>query len=758
MRQTYNYVAPKVPRKSILKAYVNVDPSSQQSSSSSQAPNGDDANATRSMDITQDYSAPAHDNNPRKSIGGRRVGFSRESHVRLFDPRRRSSTQSPRSSLPTSAAPPAQSNENDYPGQKAQRRRSSLRYSMAGSEDMDMTTVMEPGAFQARGSAILDEEFDFDDEDEEYGNDDMEVTEVIHGELARKRSLSMGGRQPQESPSVDQSFEGDESRSDIGNQSTQSFASDSASERSHIMEFTIPLGQSLRPAQKDDVWLALKQMTHSGGEASEPEESFEEDSSQHEEREMDLDDAMDRLRRARDSLPLSESQEIQDNGPHEDSFTNTEDSFNDDNEDELDGNKTLNLSRVLGRPSIGLNSRMSMGYGSNMDESEIYGNIVATQSTPRQSLAPQSQPPQPQEAPVPAPQPQQPRKSLVFQPPPADVVPQPAAPVGQPRKSTGAFTPRASSPSKSNPETPSKAKPKPTFSAAFAPPVTRPSPKKPAPVPSASATTPAKRPRSSTQDGVEDMEIDQPSPAKRQALASKWLDAAEAPKQKSPSLSPIADKTAPIASPRPLSPAKKAPFLQSSVTGNASSELSGARSALRRPSGYFAKRKSMAVSFNVPIQEPAPSVARSSTKKKPGIGMGRASMGSAPVNPWKRVEKPTEPTTSDKVSRAQETNEQLEVENNVQATAPEESASRNPTRNSPTPNRALLEEPRHLEHVEPSPQTEQIPDVDDVAEMPDPEAELSGRMDVDTDATQQWREGVEQAEYEEEEEVVNINI
>ncbi len=324
---------------------------------------------------------------------GRRVSFFNASFVRMYDPKRKASSGN--------AAPDggpdthvAQSNENDYPGNVSRRRRSSVRHSMAGSEDMDMTTIMQPGAFQPKGSAILDEEFEFDDDDDaDYGDDDMEVTEAIQGHFSRKRSLSMGGRQPLaevESTSAAQSFAEDNTRSDIGNDSMRSDATSEQS--SFMMDFTVPLGQSLRPAEKDDVWLALKQMTHSGDQPAEPESSFEEEEFQHRNDEMPLDDAVERLLRARDSLPLSGPLEIDnDHEPQDDTFTETEDSFNDD-DDELDGNKTLNLSKVLGRPSIGLNSRMSMGYGSNMDESEVYGNMaIPSHSTPRHSLAPLEQ-------------------------------------------------------------------------------------------------------------------------------------------------------------------------------------------------------------------------------------------------------------------------------------------------------------------------------------------------------------------------------
>lgn len=125
----------------------------------------------------------------------------------------------------------------------------------------------------------------------------MDITEAIRGDFVHKRSLSLGIRQPLSQISsipAPTSDDGDRSQSDIGNESTQS---DATSEQSLAMEFTIPLGQSLRPADQDQAWLALKEATHSGNNASQPELSSGD--------EMNLDDAMSRLRRARDSMSLA---------------------------------------------------------------------------------------------------------------------------------------------------------------------------------------------------------------------------------------------------------------------------------------------------------------------------------------------------------------------------------------------------------------------------------------------------------------------
>ncbi|CAA7258736.1 unnamed protein product [Cyclocybe aegerita] len=721
------------PRKSILKASVNVlnlESSSQPSTQQSQSTD----DATGSMEETMDFTAPIHDNSSRKSFG-RRVSFASHSHVRMFEPNHTNSTGSPQSS-PSSvpeASSPSQgpTDENDYPGQNSRPRRSSARFSMAGSEDMDLTTVIAPGGFQ-RGSAILDEEFDDFDYDQSYGANDMDVTKAIHGDFARKRSLSMGVRQPLAQLSAEDS---NESHSDVGNESVQSEgASEAMSEESQAMEFTIPLGQSLRPPpEKDEAWLALKQMTHSGNEPTDPDTSSED---VHGEDEMDLDNAMARLRRARDSLPLIQ---VPLQETHDESFTSTEDSFDEGN----DGNKTLNLSQVLGRASLGANSRMSTGYQeSNMDESEVYGNIGAVaQPTPRHSLDPQQRA-EPEQVTAPLTTPT--LSSSVFRPPPPDANPKPSTSTAQhaPKLTTPtpfSFTPRAPSPSKSRPtssESPSKAKPKPTFSAAFAPPVSRPSPKKPA-APTQSHDPPAKRPHSTQTADLEHMDVDKPSPAKKQTLVSKWQDATEKP----PS---IAATPASASKPRPLSPSKKvlfeAPYSESAQA------TSRPPSALRRPSGYFAKRKSLAVGFSVP-SESTQTVMPSSPKKKAGIGLGRVSLGSAPADAWTRFDKDAGSGVLDKPVSQKGKEKEVEAAHSVRETTRQATAVPSPTRGSPAPTRVAAPTPAPRE-LTPEPQ-HSASIVRSVVEAPEV-AELSQDIEVDTDATQQWREGVQQSEFVEE--------
>ena len=656
------------------------------------------------MEVTQDYTTPVHDNTSRKSLG-RRVSFASHSHVRVFEKDHTNSTGSPQSSpAPASPDGPADvTNENDYPRQSSHQRRSSTRYSLAQSEDMDLTSVI-PGTFQPGGSAILDEDFG------DY-NDDMDVTEVIRGDFARKRSLSLGIRQPlAQIPSIPApiSDDADRSQSDIGNESIQS---DATSEQSQAMEFTVPLGQSLRPADQNQAWLALKQATHSGNNSSEAELSSDD--------EMNLDDAMSRLKRARDSM-LAQPNIGQNEEPQDGSFTSTNDSFEDD------GNKTINLSQALGRASMGQgDSRLSMGYqDSDMDESEVYGAIALAKRTPRQSMAPSTSVVQP-------PAPQQPPKFLVFRPPPSnEVSKQPVASNSSDKVTVPvpfSFTSQVPLSSKSNPpstDTPSKIKPKPTFSAAFAPPVSRPSPKK-ATTSMEPHSSPNKRPRSIIDD-VENQDVDKPSPPKRQVLSGKSLAGPTS------TLQPSNHK------PKPLSPSKKAPFqLPSPAAPDPTSRPS---SASKRPSGYYAKRKSLVVGFIAPPSNATSTAAAPvSPKKKPGIGLGRASLGSGPSNAWARFNKDAEQVVG--------STSKVEKEPEADREAAREASSPIPTGSSPNSN-----SPKTQVELE-----ELVTEPTQMAEPLDVE-EPSRTMGIDIDATQQWREGVQQDDQYEEDAVCSKSV
>ncbi|KAE9409332.1 hypothetical protein BT96DRAFT_589161 [Gymnopus androsaceus JB14] len=158
--------------------------------------------------------------------------------------------QHPSDDDPLPAPAPVVNDENAYPG--ANRRRSSVRKSIAASEDMDVTSA-SAGAFiadDADNSALLDQEMDFDD-------GDMDMTQTFSSNLQRRSSVGAAIRAPlsQINPSTNQ----DESLT-----SEQSFAS-SDGDRSEPMEFTVPLNRPLRPpANQDEAWLQLVRATHSG--------------------------------------------------------------------------------------------------------------------------------------------------------------------------------------------------------------------------------------------------------------------------------------------------------------------------------------------------------------------------------------------------------------------------------------------------------------------------------------------------------------
>ena len=691
------------------------------------------------MDMTQDYHAKIHDNTSRKSLG-RRVSFADHAHVRIFekpDTNHTNSTGSPQSSpvVDPSSHQNVVTDENAYhrPTPVAGQHYSSVRYTVMHrkTEDMDLTSVGPltfPISSGTAGSAILDEEFDYDDVD-----DDMEVTEVIKAELLRKRSLSLGGRQPPSQVgssilSADESSDDlEETRSSIGNDST---TSDTLSERSQAMEFTIPLNQSLRPpAYKDEVWLALRRATHSGNTPIEPVPTSDDDQDYPANNGMNLGDAVQRLMRARDSLshPSHNEENIPDDmvqhPPHDESFSSINDSFE---AEANDGDRTMNISKVLDRASLNdvANARKSMGYqDSTMDESEIYATLAPKGSSiPRSSLLQQN---------LGGPSGQQLFKPSVFQPPPDGVDTQPPSATGQTKQATTpisfSFTPKASAfPSKSKPSTskldsPAKKKIKPVFSAAFAPPVTRPSPKKIASFSNSLQTN--KRPRD------EDVENNS-SPAKSQALAEKCLGGLVDAPMESLAAAMVTNTTRR----KPLSPSRKALFQAPVVTTSAPQTAP----AVRRPSGYYARRKSLApvpsIIPNKGIEDVLATV--KSPKKKLGSGIGRDSVGSTPVIARDRA---SASQKGKETSKAGEVDNLIVLPSTREAT--QQSAVSSPTREwliptSPRVNSAAL-------LVQPSTTTSVI----DFSTIVTTGFGDDEEADMDVDATEQWREGVEQGVY-----------
>jgi len=543
------------------------------------------------MDTTQDL-RPSQPNATRKSLGARRVSFAYNVDVLVIPGRRSNKGESgnpiPHDSLPVSGAPhQAPTNENIYLGPSNNRRRSSARYSIAHSEDMDLTSVA-PSAFPPMDhSAIADEEFDYDD------NSGMDMTEVIHGDLIRKRSLSMGTRLPLSQISyttyqepLQQSFEEDDSQAD----------SEATSDQSQLMEYTIPLNASFRtPAQHDETWLALRQATHSGDTPIEPElssDDFESSNIVHAGDGMDLDDAVQRLMRARKSLPSIPSIPANEPGgtiygqPQDETFSSMEGGFEDD------GNRTINVSKVFGRPST---DGLRIGMESTMEETEAYGAIAR--------VANSTLPPTPSNEATEALENSAP---TVFKPLPSDRPPVFSAPsqphqIATPKQIS--FPPKEPAlpqvpTSRLRPSSPSKTKPilQPQFPISSKPPVAS-SHKRPLP---------------------NDDTVSRPSPFKQVAAAMHRPASVD-------------NGTSAQPSPKRLSPSKKAPFQVPGTRNTVSRPL-----ALRRPSGYLARRKSLGVGLSSHEETHLP--ARSSPKKKTGLGLGRASLGSGSSDAWTRFD------------------------------------------------------------------------------------------------------------------------
>ena len=598
----------QAPRKSILKAYVPED--------------GDDA--TQSMDITRDY---RQDNPTRKSLG-RRVSFANHAHVRLFEvpEHNTNSTASPQSSPaaePEPDTPRATNDENVYPGAQRSRRRSSARHSMAFSEDggeasMDMDsddTGLSPSAFFRAGTeASINDEFD--DVDDPCDGDDMDVTEVVPRNIVRKRSLSFGvSRQPLANLSIPQSstsLHGDrqdvsDETSYVEEESAQSQSFTSEGDVSQPMEFTVPL---IRPPEPpSEAWLALRSATHSGNTPYIPSSDDDGEGDGDDVQEMELTDAVSRLQAARVSLGLGEAGG-EEGG--EDSFISTEDSFMDEDvHNGEDGNQTVNVTQLMRRVSIGqsADSTVTSFFSSqeqskeeaiNQAVSELPPSVPLTGSQEIYPAVPESPPP----ATIPAdPQAVYPEIPTDDDPvasaatlgesisssdiPPVFSVPQPTVPEAQsvpfenlPRSTVVpdalnfAFTPKLRAPAstiRSRSSSPAKVPASPRkFSAAFAPPVTRPSPQK------------------RVNDTLGTHHVAQPSPAKRPAGTERL------------SITPGRGTGAArvLLSPSKTSPLKLAPFHVEEQPGVGPSKRTSV--GFRRPSGYFAQRKSLGNVFPDP--------------------------------------------------------------------------------------------------------------------------------------------------------------
>ncbi|KZT06294.1 uncharacterized protein LAESUDRAFT_679813 [Laetiporus sulphureus 93-53] len=686
------------PRKSILKAPVDAD----------SAELGDD---TTSMDLTEV--------NSRRSLS-RRVSFAPAAHVRLFDTKDKDAAES-------------QNPDATDSGKSRARRRSSLRtrssvaFSEYGERSMDMDTddtALAPQDFlniRMNADAVAEDPFSDDEEDDIDG--DMEITEAIRMKIERKSSLSFDpkrnslpirrrssaipttstqGQSENQPPPLhhrrssnnrhEDAQDNDQDLTTSSNQSHSYTSEGTSGEYTQPMEFTVPISQPLRPpAPPSEAWLQLRAMTHSGDEPYEPPPEDSEDDGSGvpirydlaEGEPMELTVAMGRLLEARPSLGMSplppafislsgrahdqNATEAERSDIQEDSFTSTENSFADSD----DGNRTINVTKL--RASLG-------GQESSMDITAVISrtNVVAESPASAEVVSSES-PAQPtitaSEATTTTSADSQDSTQHVFHAPetvrpkvfnnpevrtpaphrspskvPLPTVPKPFT-FSRPRPSTSTNGPVATASPARVPQSPA-AHWMHRGTAAFAPPSVRKSPMK-RPVP-------------------EDESTDQrPSPSKRMAVAK----------------------------------------LQSSqqVAGTPQDRAARRSSAVRRPSGYFAQRKSMGAS-NVP----APIVVATATvypdaSKEPTMpGAEPEQAQTSPDSDWdlmgapgadiadnaplypdvERIVRETPPTPLQAMFQDREETATCEREASRQAVA-----SPTPTRGSPSPRKARVASP-----------------------------------------------------------------
>jgi len=528
--------------------------------------------------------------------------------------------------------------ENNYPGASSskQQRRSSVRMSVA-SEDFNLSDVI---------AGLDDSAIDED-------GDDMEMT-MIRGAPSRKQSVAFAA-----SP--------DKSAEDMDMETSQMSLDEEpeVSQDNAAGDYTVPLEQALSPAQEDPAWMALRDATHSGNEPTSTD--------------VELAETLARMERARASMSIvNDSMSMSD-------LSGSEKSLSD---------QTLNLTNILGRTSMApTEGRMSMGFLSNMDESELYDRNLA-HSTPRPSFAPTFAPspsdsapfdPSP-ERPSEAPSNPRPVTNSVFRAPPSNA----ARPAGR-----QSLAPTPSSPTKGRPR---------SFSAAFAPPVVMPSPKRPASTISAetveaSGSTPStsspakKRPRPSTLPTQQNADEDQPSPAKRPTPATQWDNTASTSETGPQQTSKAAQR-------KSFLPTRKAPF-QAFNDANVSRPASLLRQNISN------RRMSMGASASA--QQPAVD-----SQPKQNSGAGRMSMGAGAGDAWKRFEKPTPSAIYPQLPSQPQ---------NVEEDVPMEEDEEPAVSQKPAVDLSTIFEPEGTAEEE--------------------EENNQRRMDLGAQNTERWREGVE---------------
>ncbi|KAL5518577.1 hypothetical protein ACEPAH_260 [Sanghuangporus vaninii] len=382
-----------VPRKSILKSTHFTFTSNPQHNENDPPPVIENVGESMMENTGIQYTAEISDNTTRKSLG-RRVSFAPLASFRVFETNDNTNSTNGPSSSPTPASPaesissplpsplpPIQlSNENDYPGRRSNtgpiRRDSTVsdygERSMSLDMDQESDDISEPPTdpifFHDAANGGSDygppsTDFDEDTEEEDDDDEEMEITEAIAMNIDRKRSLSIAQQRElarrsslsllasqrhssiKFSPAAtsrpaDEQAEGNDAEEDVttNTQATQ--------ESEAPMEFTIALGQPLKkPRPPSSAWLALKALVN-GTSGDDNDNDDNEDN----EDEMELSNALSRLEQARSSIGSGgQTDGDVDNGAlQDDSFTNTESSM----EMSIDaGDRTINVTSLMGRVS-----------------------------------------------------------------------------------------------------------------------------------------------------------------------------------------------------------------------------------------------------------------------------------------------------------------------------------------------------------------------------------------------------------------------
>ncbi|KAI6138630.1 Spc7 kinetochore protein-domain-containing protein, partial [Pisolithus tinctorius] len=635
--------------------------------------------------------------------------FANHAHVRLFEvpEQNTNSTASPQSSPAAEIGSHGGANdENAYPGASSFRRNSSIRRSVVfseggGEESMEMDsddTGYSPGAFFRASNAQegVNDMPDFGFEDEEDYDDaaDMDVTEAISHNIVRKRSLSLGGpRQPLGNLTVPRASLDNQSGDGEGQEKDQSFVEEDSGQ-SHSLGSEGDTSQPMeftvplvRPAKPpSEAWLALRAVTHSGNTPFIPSSDDEENGGNGGVQEMDLNDAVSRLQAARASLDLGNLNE-EDVQP--DSFTSTEDSFAEENSrnDDDEGNQTVNVTQLIRRISLA----PSTG-DSTMDVTSVYGEQRQEDSPEMPSTTPATE-------------------SLK--------VPQQTNPVtGKPSSPTPAGS-EGELVANSLPPSPKK------FSANFAPPVSRLVPEK----------------RSAAAAHIPD---GRSSPAKKPSGPEKLtagLTRHELPR--------------PPNAPSRLSPTKIGPPQARQGTQSEAGPSKRAPLGLRRPSGYLAQRKSFGEAVTPLSTGDVSQSSRPSSPGKQAMGARRKSIAvtrdAEGVLPRFNVSAEKDRAGKDRVmDDTAESTEQPETQLSEAALPPQLHEVSMVIESS---HDDQLPEPNPLPPPQQNPVEDSMLDVaqdgGDGSDDEDPNNSLP-IGEPTTEATEQWREDVQQASSEEE--------